>query len=68
MLTLVLHVVQMEDLPSHLHQLLSPGTVAGEEAGGAVDVADGVTLAVAVDQLDGVGVVGVDPERQALGG
>ena len=50
-------------LAADLHELLPPWTVAGEEAGRAVDVADGGTLAMAVDELDGIGVVCVDPER-----
>jgi hypothetical protein len=64
---LVLDLVEVVDPAAHHGDRLLPRPPAEDPEEAPVDVPDRLPLAVRVDQLDRVGVVGVDPEGQALG-
>ena len=62
----VFDLIQRPDLPTYLGQPFLPRAPSAAEAQGFVDVSYGFPLPVAIDELDGGGIVGVDPEDETL--
>ena len=59
----VLDVVERVRDPAHLRQGLGPGAL-DRNAQRLVDVADAFAFVVQVDELDGPGIIGVEPQSE----